>query len=150
MDTWNQKPLDGRLGEDPQVFSTRHVVLRRAMVALLFAGALVASPTAVQAECGHYVLVLSEASIDDAPENPGAPVSGDSSPATPCRGPSCSSHWPVPVAPISTPASPAPIAKAAVVGSDDPVDAGSHRLGILPVHMVPIDRSDVVFEPPRA
>ena len=77
------------------VRSARVSALRAAGIALLLAGAVVYFPNRAAAECGHYVSILNSSEATDQSPNPDRPSS-------PCQGPSCSQHQPIPFAPVAS------------------------------------------------
>jgi hypothetical protein len=112
-------------------------------IAVLLAGAMLTSPSRAVAECGHYVTILNTSKPFD--HKADLPQPSES----PCEGPTCSNQLPVPTAPVPTPVNPKPEVKAALVSTDDAGRAASRRFGLSKSQLLPADRPDSIFHPPR-
>jgi hypothetical protein len=99
-------------------------------------------PNRAAAECGHYVSILNSSEPTDQSPNPDRPSS-------PCQGPSCSRHQPIPFVPVPVSVNPAPDVKASIVAADESCEGRSRRMEISPLDLLPADRPDSIFHPPR-
>jgi hypothetical protein len=115
--------------------------LRAVGVALLLAAAVAFCPNRAAAECGHYVTIL-QPSADANADRP-APID------SPCQGPLCSSHQPIPLAPLPAPVNPTPDAKAALSGYDNPGPEAPQSTESSQPRFPSTDRADPIFHPPR-
>jgi hypothetical protein len=112
-------------------------------VAVLLAGAMLTSPSRAVAECGHYVTILNSSKPFDHKADPPQPFE------SPCEGPTCSNHLPVPTAPVPAAANSKPEVKAALVSTDDAGRGTWRRFGFSKSQLLLADRPDSIFHPPR-